>query len=83
MPTSLVNLDAFIKREEFSVITTAPTTLQTTPTAILISELETERIWLQLLRKPDFQRETANWDSGRVAELIRRFDTSTHLLEGR
>jgi len=73
MPTSLVNLDAFIKREEFSVISTSPTTLQTTPTTILISELESDRIWLQLLRKPDFQRETANWDATRVAELIGSF----------
>jgi len=73
MPTSLVNLDAFIKREEFSVITTSPTTLQTSPTSILISELEPERIWLQLLRKPDFQRETANWDAERVAELVESF----------
>jgi hypothetical protein len=73
MPTSLVNLDAFIKREEFSVLTTSPTTLQTTPTSILISELEPDRIWLQLLRKPDFQRETANWDAKRVAELIGSF----------
>lgn len=73
MPTSLVNLDAFIKREEFSVITTSPTTLQTTPTTILISELEPDRIWLQLIRKPDFQRETANWDATRVAELIESF----------
>ena len=73
MPTSLVNLDAFIKREDFSEITTSPATLQTTPTAILISELEPERIWQQLLRKPDFQRETANWDAKRVGELIESF----------
>ncbi len=73
MPTSLVNLDAFIKREEFSVITTSPTNLQATPTSILISELEPDRIWPQLLRKPDFQRETANWDATRVAELIESF----------
>ena len=73
MPTSKVNLDAFIKREEFSVITVSPTTLQTAPTSILISELEPDRIWLQLLRKPDFQRETASWDAKRVAELVGSF----------
>lgn len=73
MPTSLVNLDALIHREEFSVITTVPNTLPTSPTSILISELEPERMWHTLLRKPDFQRETANWDVRRVAELIESF----------
>lgn len=76
MPTSLVNLDALIKREEFTVMSTGQNTFPTIsnpPTTLLISELEAERLWQLLLRKPDFQRETANWDSGRVAGLIESF----------
>jgi hypothetical protein len=75
MPTSRVNLDALIKREEFAVISTDKNSLKSTesPDTILISELESDRLWNQLLRKPDFQRETANWDTARVAELIESF----------
>ncbi|OGO21713.1 MAG: hypothetical protein A2Z28_01635 [Chloroflexi bacterium RBG_16_51_9] len=73
MPTSRVNLDALIKREEFAVISTDQHTYPTNPQTLQISELEPDRVWHQLLRKPDFQRETANWDSGRVAELIESF----------
>lgn len=75
MPTSLVNLDALIKREEFTVTDTNQTeqTVPSNPQTLLISELEPERIWCDLLRKPDFQRETANWDVRRVAEFIESF----------
>lgn len=73
MPTSRVNLDALIKREEFAIISTEKMSFPTSPQTIQISELEPDRVWHQLLRKPDFQRETANWDLKRVAELIESF----------
>lgn len=73
MPTSLVNLDALILREEFSVLTPEPNARQGNPSTLSITELEPSRVWHDLLRKPDFQRETANWDAQRVADLIAGF----------
>lgn len=74
MPTSLVNLDALIKREEFTItsVGTLPT-ISPNQTTLKIDDLEPDRVWPILLRKPDFQRETANWDAGRVATLIESF----------
>jgi hypothetical protein len=67
-----VNLDALITREDFLVRTgqeggSAP------PTAVTISDLEAGRYFFQALRKPDFQRETTEWNPARVAQLIRTF----------
>jgi len=75
MPTSGVNLDALIKREDYTVISAEDNYSGNgdNPTRVLISELETNSMWSRLLRKPIFQRETANWDSIRVAELIESF----------
>jgi hypothetical protein len=69
--TSHVNLDALIAREDFEVIgqgDEAPTKL-----AIEIRELEHDQFFFGGLRKPDFQRETSEWDPKRVAGLVRTF----------
>ncbi|MBI4302685.1 MAG: DUF262 domain-containing protein [Chloroflexi bacterium] len=72
MPTSRVNLDALIQREDFDVTSTDGASFPVTNT-LQLSDLEPDRIVYQLLRKPDFQRETADWDPKRVAELIESF----------
>lgn len=66
-----VNLDALIVREDFEVVGSG----QDAPTknSIEIRELETGEFFFGGLRKPDFQRETAEWDPKRVAGLVRTF----------
>jgi hypothetical protein len=66
-----VNLDALIPREDFETISKgaeAPLTQN-----VKISELEKTAFFYGALRKPDFQRETAEWDPQRTVGLIRTF----------
>ncbi|WP_112264995.1 HNH endonuclease family protein [Lentzea terrae] len=68
-----VNLDALIPREDFEAAAdemVAPASLTTT---MKISDLGAENIAYTVLRKPDFQRETANWTPEKVAELVNSF----------
>jgi BMFP domain-containing protein YqiC len=73
MPTHYANLDALIRREDFEVkseIILSPAQLAAT---IQISQLEAESLMYRVLRKPDFQRETANWEPEKIADLIESF----------
>lgn len=66
-----VNLDALLSREDFEVLTSnddAPV-----PQTISARDLETNAFFYLALRKPDFQRETSEWDPKRVVGLIRTF----------
>lgn len=66
-----VNLDALISREDFEALSAnddAPT-----PPALNVRDLEPTAFTYLALRKPDFQRETAEWEAKRVAGLIRTF----------
>lgn len=66
-----VNLDALIIREDFEVVGEggeAPT-----KPSIEIREHEHDQFFFGGLRKPDFQRETSEWDPKRVAGLVRTF----------
>lgn len=68
---SRVNLDALIPREDFAVeekSDDAPT-----PQTISARHLERRDFFYQALRKPDFQRETAEWDPQRVVGLVKTF----------
>ncbi|MFJ9792678.1 HNH endonuclease family protein [Streptomyces globosus] len=74
MATHMVNLDALIPREDFEAMTSE----QATQTSILsttmkITDLTQDSLMYNVLRKPDFQRETANWTPEKVAELVRSF----------
>ncbi len=72
----LVNLDALILREDFEVKTepmqTSTTATQITST-LRAADLESTSWFYPVLRKPDFQRETANWDPDKVADLIQSY----------
>lgn len=66
-----VNLDALMLREDFEVADTpvqypAVQTLQ-------IRDLETGSLFYQLLRKPDFQRETSDWTDEKIFEFVQSF----------
>jgi hypothetical protein len=72
MPTQThqVNLDALIKREDFEsgdVISTAGQPL------FKLDELDSQRMYFKTLRKPDFQRQTADWSPEMVVGLIKSF----------
>lgn len=74
MATHYVNLDALIPREDFEAATTEPATQPSMLSATLkITDLEPQSLIYNVLRKPDFQRETANWTPWKVAELVRSF----------
>jgi hypothetical protein len=71
MATHAVNLDALIKRDDFKVITDNPPAATQLATTMKVSELQ--GITYHTLRKPDFQRETANWTPEKIAEFIQCF----------
>ena len=68
-----VNIDALIPREDFEA-----STAESTPTNfplknyISISEL-TSGIFFPFMRKPDFQRETSEWDAKKICEFIESY----------
>ncbi|HZQ18172.1 MAG TPA: DUF262 domain-containing protein [Terriglobales bacterium] len=73
MPTHYANLDALIRREDFEVRTETILTPAQLAATMQVSQLESASLMYQVLRKPDFQRETANWEPEKVAELIQSF----------
>ncbi|MFI0233516.1 DUF262 domain-containing protein [Streptomyces sp. NPDC017086] len=74
MAKHMVNLDALIPREDFEAA--SPEAL-TQPSGLManlgVAELGPESFMYNVLRKPDFQRETANWTPDKVAALVRSF----------
>ena len=66
-----VNLDALIPREDFLIETTGAEAPD--KNSIQISELEANAFFFGAVRKPDFQRETSEWEPKRVVGLIRTF----------
>lgn len=60
MPTQLVNLDAMIPREDFED-KRQDTGARRPINEIRVEDLEQGRPLYSTLRKPDFQRVTANW----------------------
>ncbi len=66
-----VNLDALIVREDFEIVG-AGDEIPEKP-SIGIRELERGEFFSAGLRKPDFQRETSEWEPRRVVGLIRSF----------
>lgn len=70
MVSSVVNLDAMIPRED--MLTPAGEYRGSPPDKISITDLDAG-FFSAMLRKPDFQRETAHWTPEKIAELIRAF----------
>lgn len=70
MPTE-VNLDALIPREDFEVLEGSGHSVATQ--TIQLMELERDRFLYPVLRKPDFQRETADWTPEKIADLVSSF----------
>ncbi|MDO8342670.1 MAG: DUF262 domain-containing protein [Cellvibrio sp.] len=65
-------LDALIPREDFEVTDESVGTTRNVGT-IGVRDLEYDSFFFAALRKPDFQRETNEWDDERIASLIDSF----------
>jgi hypothetical protein len=65
-------LDALIPREDFEVLDEGGPDHSLRDT-IDIAALEKGQFFYESLRKPDFQRETANWPPEKVQEFVRTF----------
>lgn len=71
--TNLVNLDALLPREDFSAGEDAPPGgISSSINRVPIRDLETGFL-IPLLKKPDFQRETAAWTPEKVLDLVTAF----------
>jgi hypothetical protein len=66
-----VNLDALIPREDFEIDDKVNSGLK--KHTISAEDIKSDSFFFQTLRKPDFQRETNEWEPDRVAELIKSF----------
>lgn len=67
-----VNLDALIVREDFEVEVSSPIP-GTIKTTMSINDLESSNLFFQVLRKPDFQRETSAWDAKKICDFVESF----------
>lgn len=68
---SPVNLDALVRREDFEVKT--ETVQGRLVDTIAIRDLEGAAFFYATLRKPDFQRETGDWEPKKISEFVRSF----------
>lgn len=66
-----VNLDALIAREDFEVEQNISSGKK--KEAISIEDIKADSFFFANIRKPDFQRETNEWDSKKVLEFIKSF----------
>lgn len=67
-----VSLDALISREDFDVSDNIQSSGRLTST-LSITELKANSFFFSAIRKPDFQRETNEWDSRKICGLIESF----------
>ena len=67
-----VNIDALIPREDFEVKDSKASPTSKSP-YLRVSDLVTGSFFFESLRKPDFQRESNEWDHWRVFSLIKSF----------
>jgi hypothetical protein len=66
-----VNLDALIPREDFEVKENINSGRK--KETISIEDLQKDSFFFSNIRKPDFQRETNEWDKSRICEFIKSF----------
>ena len=68
-----VNLDALIPREDFEVQENELKGIGKNISTLSISDLKEDAFFFSAARKPDFQRETNEWDSEKICALIESF----------
>lgn len=67
-----INLDALIQREDFEISEATPGS-GGKKTSISVVDLVPDAFFFSSLRKPDFQRETTDWDGNKIAEFLESF----------
>lgn len=67
-----VNLDALIPREDFE-INEEQESVGTDRDKVNIKDIEMDSFFFPALRKPDFQRETNEWEINKIAKFIQSF----------
>lgn len=68
-----VNLDALIPREDFEVQESELKGIGRNISTLSISDVKEDAFFFSAARKPDFQRETNEWDSEKICALIESF----------
>ena len=66
-----VNIDALIPREDFEVM--EPAKPSTPKATISIEDLRSTAFFFSAIRKPDFQRETNDWDAKKIVDFLLSF----------
>src|SRR5258706_6678380 len=69
--THQVNLDCLIQREDFE--SSAECSIIGSEPLFKVEELQRDKLYFSVLRKPDFQRMTANWSPQMIVGFIRSF----------
>lgn len=67
-----INLDALIPREDFEVRDSEPSPTNKSQ-FLKATDLEEDSFFFGTIKKPDFQRETNEWDQDRIISLIQSF----------
>ena len=73
VPGATVNLDALIPREDFALAGDEVAPSLSVSQTLSVGDLEGGKVLSGVLRKPDFQRETAAWGPDKVAGLVKSF----------
>ena len=68
-----VNLDALIPREDFEVMDEIRSSPGRNTDTLTINNLKHDDFFFSAIRKPDFQRETSEWDPDKVCDFVMSF----------
>lgn len=68
-----VNLDALIPREDFEIDEKESNAPGRQKDSFVANDLQRGEFFLSYLRKPDFQRETSEWDAQKICNIIESF----------
>jgi Protein of unknown function DUF262 len=72
LATHKVNLEALIKREDFNA-SAGSKPKQGTASTFKLDELQKDKLYYKVLRKPDFQRITDNWTPEMIVDFVVSF----------
>jgi len=69
---SKVNLDALIPREDFDILADKVDIQNSNQPSVSVRDIK-DLFFIKKIRKPDFQRETNEWDSEKILDFIKSF----------
>jgi len=70
---SKINLDALIPREYFEVKDDTKTNISRNTATLRHEDLKSDAFFFAAIRKPDFQRETNEWDENKIIGLLESY----------